>query len=137
MLAHNVSAGSITARCLADYGPCSWDSGAGSGPGTGVSCGGALDMQLQPSGTKLSGSIASNCSLIDWSSSGSLWGRLQPQQLPKTVRKVHVVFMNHLDVGYDGIEWKYPDLPGFINNVLNICASCGRGAHTACRQTTA
>lgn len=30
------------------------------------------------------------------------------------VKKVHVIFMNHLDVGYDGIKGT-----GFINNVLN------------------
>ncbi|XP_046330094.2 uncharacterized protein LOC124113675 isoform X1 [Haliotis rufescens] len=34
---------------------------------------------------------------------------------PKDVKKVHLIFMNHLDVGFNGIR---PQL-GFINNVLN------------------
>ncbi|CAG2232231.1 unnamed protein product [Mytilus edulis] len=32
------------------------------------------------------------------------------------VKKVHIIFMNHLDVGYDGL---LPEELGFINNVLN------------------
>ncbi|XP_013390244.1 uncharacterized protein LOC106158710 isoform X2 [Lingula anatina] len=32
------------------------------------------------------------------------------------VKRVHVIYMNHLDVGYDGL---YPKEIGFINNVLN------------------
>lgn len=42
------------------------------------------------------------------------WDKLPPWQRVPNVTKVHVVFMNHLDVGYDGI----PET-GFINNVLN------------------
>ncbi|KAK7491626.1 hypothetical protein BaRGS_00017079, partial [Batillaria attramentaria] len=34
---------------------------------------------------------------------------------PTQIKKVHLVFMNHLDVGYDGI---YPTL-GFALNVIN------------------
>ncbi|XP_046565352.1 uncharacterized protein LOC124274073 [Haliotis rubra] len=34
---------------------------------------------------------------------------------PKDIKNVHLIFMNHLDVGFNGIS---PTL-GFINNVLN------------------
>ena len=48
------------------------------------------------------------CSKITWKS-GSIWIKV-----PDT-KNVHVVFMNHLDVGYDGLN----PLTGFVNNVLN------------------
>lgn len=44
------------------------------------------------------------------------WNSLPPWERVPNITKVHVVFMNHLDVGYDGI---YPEI-GFINNVLNM-----------------
>ena len=44
------------------------------------------------------------------------WDKLSPWKRVPSVTKVHVVFMNHLDVGYDGI---WPET-GFINNVLNM-----------------
>ena len=43
------------------------------------------------------------------------WDKLPPWKRVPDVNRVHVIFMNHLDVGYDGI---YPKT-GFINNVLN------------------
>jgi len=43
------------------------------------------------------------------------WNKLPPWKRVPSITKVHVIFMNHLDVGYDGI---WPDI-GFINNVLN------------------
>ena len=48
------------------------------------------------------------CSEIRWSTPVATWLKL-PQ-----LKNVHVVFMNHLDVGYNGIP-----KTGFINNVLN------------------
>ena len=61
------------------------------------------------SGYKVSGNLTS-CECIQWND----------QQLIKWLKvpdteEVHVIFMNHLDVGYDGI-----DPTGFINNVLNV-----------------
>ena len=51
----------------------------------------------------------SSCVQINWTTpSGPVW-----LKIPE-VNKVHVVFMNHLDVGYNGIP-----KTGFINNVLN------------------
>ncbi|XP_070532505.1 uncharacterized protein [Ptychodera flava] len=49
-----------------------------------------------------------NCSCISWED-GSTWVKVQD------VNHVHVVYMNHLDVGYNGLL----DQKGFINNVLN------------------
>eukprot|EP00456_Euglypha_rotunda_P022119 TRINITY_DN18779_c0_g2_i2.p1 TRINITY_DN18779_c0_g2~~TRINITY_DN18779_c0_g2_i2.p1 ORF type:complete len:115 (+),score=12.52 TRINITY_DN18779_c0_g2_i2:127-471(+) len=49
-----------------------------------------------------------NCTVINWDN-GSSWVLLQ------TIDTVHLIFMNHLDVGYNGIP-----LTGFINNILNI-----------------
>ena len=43
------------------------------------------------------------------------WNKLPSWKRVPSVTKVHLVFMNHLDVGYDGIS---PET-GFINNVLN------------------
>ena len=54
--------------------------------------------------------MVSSCNEIEWiQPKGPVWTRLPP------IRKVHVVFMNHLDVGYNGI----PEV-GYINNILNI-----------------
>ena len=43
------------------------------------------------------------------------WNKLPSWKRVPDVTKVHVIFMNHLDVGYDGI---FPEI-GFINHVLN------------------
>ena len=43
------------------------------------------------------------------------WDLIPPWNRMPKIEKVHVVFMNHLDVGYDGI---YP-VTGFIVDVLN------------------
>ena len=51
---------------------------------------------------------STTCSEIKWSTPVATWLKL-PQ-----LKNVHVVFMNHLDVGYNGIP-----KTGFINNVLN------------------
>ena len=61
------------------------------------------------SGYKISGRLTS-CESIRWNNEQLIeW-----QKVPE-VEEVHVVFMNHLDVGYDGIK-----RTGFINNVLNV-----------------
>ena len=54
--------------------------------------------------------IVMSCIEIEWfDPSGVIWKRV-PQ-----VKQVHVVFMNHLDVGYNGIP-----RTGFIANVMNV-----------------
>ncbi len=58
-------------------------------------------------GAELKGKII-DCEEMDWGLSISNWYRIPD------LEEVHVVFMNHLDVGYNGI----PKI-GFINNVLN------------------
>ena len=64
-------------------------------------------------GDILTGRITSESQEIIWNSPAPnvtyKWTKLP------NVKKVHVVFMNHLDVGYNGI---YPQI-GYINNVLN------------------
>ena len=66
---------------------------------------------LLDNGNKQVGNLdVSTCSLIKWSvPAGPVWKRI-PQ-----IDRVHVVFMNHLDVGYNGIP-----ATGFVNNVLNV-----------------
>ena len=60
-------------------------------------------------GEQLEGVVdTTSCSEIYWNATHVTWLRVPP------VKNVHVVFMNHLDVGYNGI----PET-GFINNVLN------------------
>ncbi|XP_070532504.1 uncharacterized protein [Ptychodera flava] len=49
-----------------------------------------------------------NCSYISWED-GSTWVKVQD------INHVHIVYMNHLDVGYNGLL----DQKGFVNNVLN------------------
>jgi len=44
-----------------------------------------------------------------------VWDKIAPWERVPIIDKVHVVFMNHLDVGYNGI-WP---LTGFVNNVIN------------------
>ena len=51
---------------------------------------------------------AETCSKIEWTTPVATW-----LKIPE-LKNVHVVFMNHLDVGYNGIP-----KTGFINNVLN------------------
>ena len=51
---------------------------------------------------------STTCTEISWSTPVATWLKL-PQ-----LKNVHVVFMNHLDVGYNGIP-----KTGFINNILN------------------
>ncbi len=46
--------------------------------------------------------------MIKWSTPVATWLKIP------ALKQVHVVFMNHLDVGYNGIP-----ITGFINNVLN------------------
>jgi hypothetical protein len=55
-------------------------------------------------GPRLKGTLKEGGTVVEWDNN-SVW-RLQQ------VKKVHVVFMNHLDVGYNGIP-----RTGFINNV--------------------
>ncbi|XP_011409863.1 PREDICTED: uncharacterized protein LOC105316568 [Amphimedon queenslandica] len=51
---------------------------------------------LLDDGENITGSVASDCSNITWSTVPAAWIKV-----PK-VHQVHVVFMNHLDVGYAG-----------------------------------
>lgn len=60
--------------------------------------------------TQLSGVVSADCNTISWDNK-SEWLRETPE-----IHTVHAVFMNHLDVGYNGIP-----ATGFINNVLNTC----------------
>jgi len=62
------------------------------------------------SGVNLTGTVSGNCSVIAWDN-GSQWRVYTP---PAVVTDVHIIAMNHLDVGYNGI----PGL-GLINNILN------------------
>ncbi len=102
-----VNGSTITAMCLEAYGgSCGWTSGTGTITGSSVTL--ALDT------TTLTGTISTNGTLIAWDNNSS-WGKAGMQVLPTPIRTVHVVFMNHLDVGYNGIP-----LTGFINNILNI-----------------
>jgi hypothetical protein len=57
-------------------------------------------------GISLKGNLSKGCKQIDWDND-TRWGKLSQ------VKSVHVIHMNHLDVGYNGI----PEI-GFINNVL-------------------
>lgn len=59
-------------------------------------------------GVALSGSLDAACGTISWNNT-SQWVVVPP------ITQVHLVFMNHLDIGYNGI---YPTT-GFIANVLN------------------
>jgi hypothetical protein len=97
----------LAAICDTTYGSCGWSAGTGSIIGDRVS------LSLGDN-DELTGTISPNMSLIIWDNN-SLWGRASSQLLPQPIRSVHVVFMNHLDVGYNGIP-----LTGFINNILNI-----------------
>jgi len=63
------------------------------------------------SGVKLNGNVTGNCSCIAWDN-GSWWGKKGPP--PPPITDVHIIAMNHLDVGYNGI----PGL-GLINNIVN------------------
>lgn len=58
-------------------------------------------------GVKLTGNVSANCSDITWDND-SLW---QSVPTPVPITDVHIIAMNHLDVGYNGI----PEL-GLINN---------------------
>jgi len=71
---------------------------------------GAISIHLDNGETIVGQLNTSSCMDILWSSpSGVVWLKVPH------VDVVHVVFMNHLDVGYNGI----PQV-GFINNILNI-----------------
>lgn len=67
-------------------------------------------------GISLHGNVTDGCTTISWDN-GSSWRK-------SLKKRVHVVAMNHLDVGYNGI----PQV-GLVNNVLNRCAcvQCKRG----------
>lgn len=59
-------------------------------------------------GITLNGNVSSDCSIVYWDN-GSSWRKTSGIDI------VHLVMMNHLDVGYNGI----PGI-GYINNILNI-----------------
>lgn len=60
-------------------------------------------------GVTLHGNVSDGCTTIMWDNDSS-W-----RKTTAGPKKVHMVFMNHLDVGYNGI----PGV-GYINNILNI-----------------
>jgi hypothetical protein len=62
------------------------------------------------SGVKLQGNVSDKCSTIVWDND-SIW-KVRPPP-PPPITDVHVVSMNHLDVGYNGI----PEI-GLINNIV-------------------
>ena len=64
---------------------------------------------------EINGTLSGDCQSITWSD-GNGWQRQQD------IAKVHVVFMNHLDVGY-AIHTQEGDMTGFIANVLNTYTS--------------
>ena len=71
---------------------------------------GSVSVSLDNGGKQVGTLNLSNFNEICWSlPSGPVWKRV-PQ-----VKEVHVVFMNHLDVGYNGIP-----KTGFVVNVLNM-----------------
>lgn len=59
-------------------------------------------------GQIIEGTLNQTTCTIDWSTPVATWLKIP------ALKQVHVVFMNHLDVGYNGIP-----KTGFINNVLN------------------
>jgi len=62
------------------------------------------------SGVKLNGTVSNKCGQIDWDNDTS-W-KVKPPPTPP-ITDVHIIAMNHLDVGYNGI----PGL-GLINNIV-------------------
>eukprot|EP01126_Amoeba_proteus_P059319 TRINITY_DN7739_c0_g1_i8.p1 TRINITY_DN7739_c0_g1~~TRINITY_DN7739_c0_g1_i8.p1 ORF type:complete len:363 (-),score=58.11 TRINITY_DN7739_c0_g1_i8:168-1256(-) len=80
--------------------PSSWASGT-------AKCSGSLVQILLDGRISMNGKVSENGTRIDWNDN-TVWKYLN-------IRKVHVVWMNHLDVGYNGIP-----VTGFINNVLNV-----------------
>ena len=63
------------------------------------------------SGVKLNGKVTNKCGEVDWDND-SVW-KIKPPP-PPPITDVHILALNHLDVGYNGI----PGL-GLINNILN------------------
>jgi hypothetical protein len=92
---------------------------SGGGWGTGLaqnSPDNTTTVVVLDTGTTLRGNISSTagagqCSCIQWDN-GSWWSKRPPP--PPPITDVHIIAMNHLDVGYNGI----PGL-GLINNILN------------------
>ena len=69
----------------------------------------ALVIQLD-NGDTIKGDVnKTSCTEINWEIPIATWIKIP------NVKNVHVVFMNHLDVGYNGIP-----KTGFIGNVLNV-----------------
>eukprot|EP00756_Hemistasia_phaeocysticola_P027509 Hpha_TRINITY_DN16121_c1_g8::TRINITY_DN16121_c1_g8_i1::g.4195::m.4195 len=90
----------------------SWSSGAGT-----INADGSVVMELDKSSTQgitLHGKIT-NCTSIAWDN-GSRWKR------QNQIKKVHVVFMNHLDIGY-AIHTPEGNPIGFMANVINSYTS--------------
>lgn len=85
--------------------PASWSLGVGqiSPDNTTVT------IELDNNRVKLTGTLSNNCGTISWDND-SVWTK--SSAVPK---KVHMVAMNHLDVGYNGI----PGV-GLVNNILNM-----------------
>jgi hypothetical protein len=98
------AAGAFTALCSS--GSCGWASGAGQLAADNATLTIKFDNQVN-----LRGSVSANCSTFSFDNN-STWKALGPPPTPIT--DVHIVAMNHLDVGYNGI----PEL-GLINNILN------------------
>jgi len=116
------STGSFSVVCNTD---CGWINGTGQVKSTAVKIefnnGISLVGELVENSTNCGWTDASpthtcpnpppfqpSCTVIYWNNN-TTWILLQP------IDKVHLIFMNHLDVGYNGIP-----LTGFINNILNI-----------------
>jgi hypothetical protein len=88
------------------------ESGGGWGTGLGqFSPDNSTTTVALDSGVNLNGNVTGNCSCIAWDN-GSWWMKKGPA--PPPITDVHIIAMNHLDVGYNGI----PGL-GLINNIVN------------------
>jgi hypothetical protein len=86
-------------------------SGGGWGVGHGQFSPDNLTTTIQfDSGVNLVGNVSQKCGQIDWDND-SRWAIAPPPPAPIT--DVHLIAMNHLDVGYNGI----PGL-GLINNIV-------------------
>ena len=109
-LTHNASQNNVSAWCIiavSPVGACSSWTGA-----AGWIAGSALTLFVED-GFWFRGTVDASFSRISMDD-GSAWTR-RNDSLPPTFTSVHVVFMNHLDVGYNGVP-----VLGLINNILNI-----------------
>ena len=101
VMAHDATSGTMTVWWDTAESPAGpWSSGSGTEE---ASAGLRVTMNFTSSGhgspfTQVGNASADGMSL-QWSTAGT-WKKHSPQILPSTVHTVHLVFMNHLDIGY-------------------------------------